>query len=138
MLSSGRPGDGTEMEDLVRRMRQGLAEGALGFGFGIAYTPGATADEIEDLFGVAGFDGAPVFVHTRAFGLEPIREVLEAAGRLGTSLHIVHLWSSANREISVALSLIDGARAEGVDVTTELYTYTAASTVIESAIFEPG
>ena len=64
--------------------------------------------------------------------------VSPAAGRLGTSLPIGHLGSSANREISAALSLIDGARAEGVDVTTELYPYTAASTVIESAIFEPG
>jgi dihydroorotase len=34
--------------------------------------------------------------------------------------------------------MIDGARARGLDITTELYPYTAASTYLQSALFEPG
>jgi dihydroorotase len=34
--------------------------------------------------------------------------------------------------------MIDGARRRGLDITTELYPYTAASTYLQSALFEPG
>ena len=33
--------------------------------------------------------------------------------------------------------MIDGARSRGLDVTTEVYPYTAASTYLQSALFEP-
>jgi dihydroorotase len=36
------------------------------------------------------------------------------------------------------IDVIDGARRNGLDVTTECYPYTAASTGLESAIFDPG
>jgi dihydroorotase len=36
------------------------------------------------------------------------------------------------------LDLIDGARARGLDVTTEAYPYTAGATMLQSAIFDPG
>ena len=39
---------------------------------------------------------------------------------------------------SVALEMIAGARKRGIDVTTELYPYEAASTDIRAAIFDPG
>jgi dihydroorotase len=34
--------------------------------------------------------------------------------------------------------MIDGARARGLDITTEVYPYTAASTYLQSALFDPG
>ncbi len=60
------PLDGTAMEALVRELRAGLAEGALGFGVPLDQLPGATPEEIEDVFAAAGFDGAPVFVRPRS------------------------------------------------------------------------
>ncbi len=54
------------MEALVRELRAGLAEGALGFGVPLDQLPGATPEEIEDVFAAAGFDGAPVFVRPRS------------------------------------------------------------------------
>jgi dihydroorotase len=38
----------------------------------------------------------------------------------------------------VLLDLIDGARARGLDVTTEAYPYTAGATMLQSAIFDHG
>lgn len=127
-----------QVEALGGAVREGLAEGALGVGFGINYTPGAEPSEIQSLFAVAAERRAPVFVHTRAFGIGPIREAIEAARATGAPLHVVHVGSSAGPDLPAALDLIDSARSAGQDVTTEVYPYTAASTLLESAMFNPG
>lgn len=119
-------------------MTQGLDEGGLGLGFGINYSPGATTEEIERLFAVAAGRRVPVFVHTRAFGVAPIREVVESASRVRAALHVVHVNSSSLGDLPLSLALIDSARAAGMDVTTEAYPYTAGSTRLESAMFNPG
>jgi dihydroorotase len=51
---------------------------------------------------------------------------------------VVHVGSSSGPELPQALALIDSVRAAGQDVTTEVYPYTAASTMLESALFNPG
>ena len=130
--------DSAQLVHLERAMRAGLDEGGLGFGFGINYSPGATPAEIARLFAVAAERRVPVFVHTRAFGLAPIRETLDAARAAGAALHVVHVASSAMAELPAALALYDAARAAGQDVTTEVYPYTAGSTRLESAMFNPG
>jgi dihydroorotase len=107
-------------------------------GFGINYSPGATPAEIEAMFAVAAEKKVPVFVHTRAFGIGAIREAIGAAKKTGASLHIVHVGSSAGPDLPAALALIDSVRATGQDLTTEVYPYTAASTMLESALFNPG
>lgn len=127
-----------ERAEIARRMIQGLEEGALGFGFGISYTPAATTDEIEFFFRLAASRHVPVFVHIRELGIPSVEEVIGAAERTGASLHIVHIGSSTTGDIDQALALIDQARSRGVDVTTEVYPYTAGSTLIQSAIFDPG
>jgi N-acyl-D-aspartate/D-glutamate deacylase len=127
-----------QAEQLGGAVRQGLADGALGVGFGINYTPGASVEEIRRIFAVAAERGAPAYVHTRAFGLAAIRETIESARATGAPLHIVHIGSSAGDDLPAALALIDSARAAGQDVTTEVYPYTAASTLLESALFNPG
>src|SRR2546430_4558831 len=52
-------------------VERGLAEGALGIGFGIAYTPGASREEILRVFRVAARHGVPCFVHLREGGRDP-------------------------------------------------------------------
>jgi dihydroorotase len=128
----------SQLEVLGGAIRQGLAEGGLGVGFGINYTPAASPDEIERMFAIAAELGMPVFVHTRAFGAGPIRETLAQAAATRAPLHVVHIGSSSGDDLDVALGAIDSARAAGLDVTTEVYPYTAGSTLIESALFNPG
>ncbi|MBM4188445.1 MAG: amidohydrolase family protein [Gemmatimonadetes bacterium] len=127
-----------QIESLEGVIRQGLDEGGLGVGFGINYSPAASAEEITRLFAVAAGRGVPVFVHTRAFGLEPIREAVVTAKATGAALHLVHVGSSSLGDLPAALTLLDSARAAGQDVTTEVYPYTAGSTRLESAMFNPG
>ncbi len=130
------------MQELVSR---GLAEGAIGIGFGIQYVPGASREEIFRLFQTAGQWGVTSFVHVRYAGvLEPessisaIQEMIADAAGANTSVHIVHIGSSGLKQVPVLLDMIDAAQAAGLDVTTEVYPYTAASTAIQSAIFDPG
>ena len=127
-----------QIDSLAALLRKGLAEGALGVGFGINYSPGATPAEITEMFKVAKAAGVPAFVHTRAFGIGAIREAVNTAKETGASLHIVHIGSSSGDDIGESLPLVDSVRAAGMDVTTEAYPYTAASTMLESALFNPG
>jgi N-acyl-D-aspartate/D-glutamate deacylase len=130
--------DSARVDSIAAALGSGLDEGGLGLGFGINYTPAATQAEIERMFRLAAERKVTGFVHTRAFGLASIREIIGTAIATGAGLHIVHIGSSSIGATAEALALIDSVRAAGHDVTTEVYPYTAASTAIESAIFNPG
>jgi dihydroorotase len=135
---ANQPANPAQLDSLANSLGRGLDEGALGVGFGINYTPAATPAEIERMFRVAAERRVPAFVHTRAFGIGSIREIIGTAVTTGAALHIVHIGSSSIGATPEVLALIDSVRAAGHDVTTEVYPYTAAATAIESAIFNPG
>ena len=122
----------SETEQLIR---EGLAQGAIGVGFGTAYTPGATMDEVERMFSVAADLGVTAFVHMRG-GLEGLDSTLTAANNAAASLHIVHANSSGGGNILEFLKMIQMAQDEGRDVTTEAYPYGASQTGIQSALFD--
>jgi len=61
-----RPATPEEQRAIEAAVQKGLDEGGLGLGMGIAYTPTATLDEIQNLFYVAAKFKRPVFVHMRA------------------------------------------------------------------------
>jgi hypothetical protein len=112
---------------------------------GINYTPAASHGEIVDVFHLAAEGGASVHVHLRHAGIqEPntglvgIEEVIAATAATGAPLHVVHITSMGLRDTPRLISIVEGARKNGLDVTTECYPYTAASTSLESAIFDPG
>ncbi len=132
----------TQLQQLISR---GIEEGALGIGFGLAYTPAAGRDEIFRLFQTGAAYGVTSFVHVRHASLavnsgsiDAAQEVIADAAATGASLHIVHVTSTGLSDTPVVLEMIEGARKRGVDVTTELYPYEAASTSIQAAIFDPG
>jgi N-acyl-D-aspartate/D-glutamate deacylase len=134
-----------QIQQMQHRLRDELDAGALGVGMGIEYVPGATRLEVIDIFRVAAERKIPVYTHMRSAGrIEPssaiasTEEVIGAAAITGASLHIVHINSTCLRDSLDCLSLIEGARAHGVDVTTEAYPYIAGMTAVNSAVFNPG
>jgi N-acyl-D-aspartate/D-glutamate deacylase len=134
-----------QIQQIQQRLRDQLDAGALGIGMGIEYVPGATRLEVIDMFRVAAERKLPVYTHMRSAGhVEPgsavqsTEEVIGAAAISGASLHIVHVNSTCLKDALECLSLIEGARAHGVDVTTEAYPYIAGMTAINSAVFNPG
>jgi N-acyl-D-aspartate/D-glutamate deacylase len=125
-----------EQKAIEAAVRRDLDEGGLGMGMGIAYTPTATPDEILSLFSLTATFKRPVFVHMRGGNVvASIQEVIADAAVSGVPLHIVHINSAATAKTPLALQMIDGARARGLDVTTEAYPYTASMTEIASAAY---
>jgi dihydroorotase len=134
-----------ELAEIDADMRRGLQRGALAVGMGINYTAAATHDEIVDIFRIAAENHASVHVHLRHAGLqEPttglvgIEEVIAAAAVTGAPLHVVHITSMGLKNTPQLIAMVRGAQRQGLDVTTECYPYTAGSTSLESAIFDPG
>jgi len=135
----------TELARLTQEIDKGFRQGALAEGMGINYTPGATHWEVVEMFKVAARYGASVHVHLRYGGLkEPntglaaLEEVLAAAAATGAPLHVVHITSMGLKYTPQLIAMVQGAQEHGLDVTTECYPYTAGSTALQSAIFDPG
>jgi N-acyl-D-aspartate/D-glutamate deacylase len=134
-----------QIEEMKELIETGMKQGALAEGMGINYTPGASRWEIIEMFrGAAKYD-APVHVHLRYAGLmEPetglnaIEEVIAAAASTGAPLHVVHITSMGLKNTPELIAMVEGAQKRGLDVTTECYPYTAASTGLHTAIFDPG
>ena len=139
LLPAGLGGSGSasgqQIDDMERRIRAGLDQGAVAVGFGSAYTPGAEMSEIARMFGVAAEYGAVSHVHMRG-GLAGLDSTIAAARDARARLHIVHANSSAGAAIEPFLEMIQDATDGGHDVTTEAYPYGAGMTEIQSALFD--
>jgi N-acyl-D-aspartate/D-glutamate deacylase len=143
--ATDRPATSEQISKIEQRLQHELDAGALGLGMGIQYTPGATRLEVIDMFRFAAQHKLPVYTHLRSFGrtdpgsaIESVEEVIGAAVISGAPLHIVHINSTCLRDTLECLSLVEGARARGLDVTTEAYPYIAGMTQINSALFNHG
>ena len=149
MLATGdaahRAATAAELAEMKADMETGFRLGALAEGMGVNYTPGATRQEIVEMFRIAAKYNASVHVHLRYAGIkEPttglagLEEVLAAAVATGAPLHVVHITSMGLKFTPDLIAMVEGAQRHGLDVTTECYPYTAGSTALESAIFDPG
>ena len=141
---SHEPADAEQIDRIAAIVDQGLAEGAIGIGFGLQYTPAATRDEIWRVFKVGEKHGVTGFVHVRfaamaepGSSVEAVQEMIAIAAT-GPSVHICHLPSTGLGKVPILLEMLDAAREMGLDVTTEAYPYTAASSFIGAAILDPG
>jgi len=131
-----------ELSEIKRKLEFGLKRGALGVGAGPAYTKAATDWELAQVFKVAARSGASVHIHIRApnpqvdGSFDGFEEALAMAAATGAPLHIVHLQSTGGPNVAHELDLIEGARARGMDVTTECYPYDRGMTRIDSALYD--
>lgn len=137
-----------QLDIMLELARDALSLGAVGIGFGVAYVPGASREEVLRLFQVAAEAGVPCHLHIRHFGpvppdnssLDAVQEVIAAAAVTGASAQIVHIGSmvASPRDMRTALWMLEGARARGIDVMADIYPYTAASTGLGTTTFDPG
>jgi N-acyl-D-aspartate/D-glutamate deacylase len=127
-----KPATAAENAEMIRRIELGLRRGAVGIGAGFPYTPAATAAELTDVFKTAARARASIHVHARR-GVAGATEVLDLARATRAPLHIVHINSMALADTVRVLGMIEAARAENLDVTTEAYPYDAGMTEIQSA-----
>jgi hypothetical protein len=134
----------TQQKQILGDIEQGLREGGIGIGMGLAYTPLETPAATLKAFELAAKWKEPIFVHMRNPGglvpgvVDSLQEMIADAAITGASVHIVHINSMSNKLTPLTLAMIRGARAHGIDVTTEAYPYTAGATALESNVFGPG
>ncbi len=129
--------DEKSLRAMEAEVTRALEEGAAGISLGLVYTPCTffQAEELERLCRIAaGLDGFLV-VHIRSGGnllLEAIGEMICLASATGIPLHISHFKASGRRnweKMERALEAVDEANRQGLDVTFDIYPYTAASTM---------
>ena len=128
---------------LEQTIEAGLDAGGLGIGFEVNESPGASREEILMLFKLAQRKGVPIYAHLRSMGVDPItgslagvQEVLANAAITGAATHFVHLGSSSSAFAKSVVEMIEAAQSRGLDVSGEVYPYTAASTGIQTGLFD--
>ncbi len=124
---------------------QAIRDGAVGIGFGINYTPGASYEEIFALFEVAAAEGVTCHLHARYKGnVFPLTmslatmEVISMAAATGAQAQLAHLISSTVGSAPLSIALIEGASARGVDVGFDFHVWTRNQTRLQSALFDEG
>ena len=132
-----------ELKKILSFVERDLDNGAIGIGFPLDYvSQGVNEAELEDLFLLAARRKVPLFIHIRMAddALDPsgFQELIEMTRKTGASLHMVHITSTGLGRVPLYIQMMEQARAEGLDITTELYPYTAGSTGINTALFDEG
>ncbi len=122
----------------LTNIKASLAEGGIGIGVPIGYLPKTNPVEMYRVFQLAGEINALVFSHVRNPDIISIQEVIANAVLTNAPLHIVHINSMSLGNIQLALDMVMAAKNKGFDIATELYSYTAASTMLQSAMFDDG
>jgi N-acyl-D-amino-acid deacylase len=127
------------MRDLVR---QAMQEGALGVGSSLIYPPAAFAetDELVSLAEEAGKCGGMYISHMRSEGdrlLESVDELIEISRRSGAPAEIYHLKQAGRSnwdKLDQVIAKVEAARAQGLRITADMYTYTAGGTNLAASM----
>ena len=127
-----------EHPEMLKHIASELQAGGVGIGLPIGYFPKATPEEDFRLYHFAGEKQVPIFTHVRGGGMIAIQQARANAMTTGAPLHIVHINSMALGDISLAIEMVNRAQGQGYQISTEMYPYTAASTSLESAMFDEG
>ena len=121
---------------------EALAAGAVGFSTGLIYTPGSYADtaEVTALATVAARHGKPYVTHLRdeMAGVEDaLEEAISIARDSGAALHVSHHKTAGKYawgRTSVTVARLAELRESGMDVTCDVYPYTAGSTALAAML----
>jgi N-acyl-D-amino-acid deacylase len=133
------PAELDQMRDLVRGA---MEEGALGVASSLMYPPGlfAKTDELIALSEVAAEYNGMYISHMRDEGahmIEAIEELLTIAREADIRAEIYHFKSSGKSNwhlFDEAVAMVERARAEGLQITADVYTYPAGATGLNASI----
>lgn len=132
----------TEIDRMTSLLDSALADGAVGWSSGLIYPPGtyANTEELVSLGRVSAARGVPYVTHMRD-EMSQVEAALEEAFLIaklsGTPLHISHHKTAGTKSIGKTvrtLAMMDQARADGLDVTCDVYPYTAGSTQLHAML----
>ncbi len=137
-----RPPTSAELKQMCKLVDQAMRQGALGVSSALIYPPGcfARTDELIALAKVVGkYDGMYIS-HIRSEGnalLEALDEFITIARKANVSAELYHLKVAGQsnwHKYDAMIERIEKARAEGLKITANMYTYTAGSTGLDSTM----
>jgi N-acyl-D-amino-acid deacylase len=131
-----------ELLQMQALVDQAMQEGALGVGSSLIYAPAfySSTEELIALNKVAAKYGGRYISHIRNEGgdlLQAIGELITVAREAGVGAEIYHLKAAGKENwhlMDEAFALVEAARAEGLDITADMYTYTAGATGLDAAM----
>ncbi|CAN5203601.1 amidohydrolase family protein [soil metagenome] len=140
--SKDRPPDAQELKRMRERVRDAMREGALGLASALIYAPATFADtaELVALAKTAAAGGGMYISHLRSEGdrlLEAVDELIAIARRAGSSAKIYHLKQAGRKKwakVDAVVERLERARAEGLEVGADMYTYAAGATGLDAAM----
>ena len=134
--------DPIQLSRMRRLVREAMNEGAMGLGSSLIYAPASFAetDELVALATESARCGGMYISHMRSEGdrlLEAVDELIDIARRSGGPAEIYHL-KMAGRDnwdkYAEVIRRIEAARAAGIRITTDMYTYPAGATGLDAAM----
>jgi N-acyl-D-amino-acid deacylase len=137
-----RPASTGELGQMKGLLEESLQAGAIGLSLGLMYAPGSytPGEELAQLCSVLpNYDGL-LATHIRGEGsslIPSITEVIWIAERCGCPLQISHLKAAGTGNwgsVTEAMVLVEEARSRGLDVTCDVYPYTAGSTSLTTLL----
>ncbi len=136
------PSSAEELATMRRVMAEAMEDGAFGVSYALIYPPDTfvDTDEIVEVCRVIAGYGGVYITHIRSESaglLDGIEEALEIGRRAGLPVEIYHLKASGRDNwhlMPAAIARIDAAREAGIDVTADMYPYTASGTGLSSVL----
>ena len=134
--------DPAQLARMRALVREGMDEGAMGLGTSLIYAPGSFAEtgELVALASEAARCGGMYISHMRSEGdriFEALGELIEISRRSGAAAEIYHL-KLAGRDnwgrYAEVVRRIEAARAQGLRITANMYTYPAGATGLDAAM----
>jgi N-acyl-D-amino-acid deacylase len=137
-----RPPTPVELEQMLELVREAMEEGAMGVASALIYAPGfyADTDELIELAGVAAEYGGLYISHLRSEGdafLEAFDEFLTITRSARIRSEIYHLKAAGQSnwsKLDQIIERVEAARADGMEITADMYTYTAGATGLDAAM----
>lgn len=131
-----------ELELMKRLVAQAMEQGAMGVSSALIYAPGvyADTDELIAMAQVAGRYGGMYITHLRSEGndlLAAVDELITTARKANVAAEIYHMKAAGQAnwpKLDAMIGKIEQARAEGLHITADMYTYTAAATGLDAAM----
>ena len=131
-----------ELQQMRKLVTQAMQEGAVGVSSALIYAPGfyADTDELIALAEVAGKYGGMYISHIRSEGnqvFEGLDELIKTARKANVAAELYHMKAAgkSNWDKHIAMiEKIEKARAEGLKITADMYTYTAGATGLDAAM----
>jgi len=131
-----------ELDQMRKLVGQAMQEGAVGVSSALIYAPGCYADTVEliALAEVASQYGGMYVSHIRSEGnslLEELDELITTARKANVAAELYHMKAAGKsnwHKLDVMIERIEKARAEGLNITADMYTYTAGATGLDAAM----